>query len=90
MNTLQTIINSARLETATSFCAICEDHIKQELAKVKGVNHVRCYPLDALICFTFKNAIDISNVLNVLSELGIPEKGEAIKMPKQSYLQCAC
>lgn len=81
----------ARVEVQRSFCENCGLRIRQELLKIQDVSNVVVYPQSALVVFSFFRANELSQVLNVLTELGYPEVGED---PTTGYfspvLGCSC
>lgn len=80
--------NMARLEVQQRFCENCSSCIKKELQRIDTVNNIRLFPKDSLIVFNFKKAIDLSNVLNTLSDIGYPEKIGGAN--KESHLNTYC
>lgn len=84
------IPTTARVEVAEQFCDSCSPCIKKELQRVKGIDYVRLYPKDALIVFNFIYALDLSNALNILSEIGYPEKGDRSNQEKLYRMKCQC
>lgn len=80
----------ARIPVQKSFCNKCAHKIKTKLLEIKNVSNVFTYEEEALIVFNFMRANQLSDVLNVLTDLGLQEKGE-----KQNQLQlpsfiCEC
>lgn len=80
----------ARIPVQKSFCKKCAHKIKTKLSEIKNVSNVFTYEEEALIVFNFMRANQLSDVLNVLTDLGLQEKGE-----KQNQLQlpsfiCEC
>ncbi len=71
--------NTARIPVQRSFCNQCSGKIKSALLSIKDISNVNLYPMDSLIVFNFRRANEISKALNVLTELGCPEKGEKVK-----------
>ncbi|MGB5817862.1 MAG: hypothetical protein WBG90_00150 [Saonia sp.] len=82
-------ISIARIPVQQSFCGRCSDKIKEALLKIEDITNVNLYPTDSLVVFNFVRANEISNALNVLSELGYPEKGEKINGGTMVSL-CSC
>jgi hypothetical protein len=82
---LEFLINSikmkhqiARIPVQNSFCELCKNKIQTKLSKISDVSNVRLYPQESLVVFNFFKANELSNVLNALTEMGYPEKGEQI------------
>jgi len=67
---------TARIEVQKSFCNGCLVSIKKELQEVEQIMNISLYPKHSLITFSFMKADKLSEVLNVLSKIGYPEKGE--------------
>ena len=57
---------------------LCSKVIRQELVSLDGIKNLRLYPRDLMITFNFYKAQDLSTLLNKLSFLGYPERGEAL------------
>ena len=68
--------HTARIPVQQSFCQRCAETIKNVLSQIEDVTHVRSYPEEALVVLNFIRANEISKVLNALSDLGFPERGE--------------
>ena len=68
----------ARIPVQNSFCELSKTTIQTKLSKIRDVSNVRLYPQESLVVFNFFKANEVSNVLNVLTEMGYPEKGEQI------------
>ncbi|MGB3606917.1 MAG: hypothetical protein WA775_00880 [Psychroserpens sp.] len=66
----------ARIQVQQGFCHFCSKIIEKELRGIDAINNVRLYPKEALITFNFKKADRLSTALNMLSDLGFPEKGD--------------
>ncbi|RZN84619.1 MAG: hypothetical protein EVB11_00790 [Winogradskyella sp.] len=81
--------STAKIEVQQSFCNSCSVCIKKELQVIENVKNVRLYPKESLIIFNFIKADKLSAVLNVLSRLGYPEKGERIEKEFSKSL-CRC
>lgn len=73
-----TPVSMARIEVERSFCETCSKVIRQELESLDGIKNLRLYPRDLMITFNFYKAQDLSTLLNKLSFLGYPERGEAL------------
>ena len=80
---------TARIEVQQRFCNKCSMRIKKELQKIDHINHIRLYPKESMVMFNFIKADKLSAVLNTLSEIGYPEKGERINLGKFSSV-CHC
>jgi hypothetical protein len=81
---------TARIEVQNPFCQGCLVGIKNKLQCIDEVNNISLYPKNSLVIFNYMKATKLSEVLNVLSEIGYPEKGE-----RESELQfpediCSC
>jgi len=66
----------ARIQVQNRFCAGCKSTIKAKLAEIKSISNIELYVSDSLVVFNFLKANELSDVLNVLSEMGHPEIGE--------------
>ncbi|MEM7484267.1 MAG: hypothetical protein AAF348_03575 [Bacteroidota bacterium] len=69
-------LSIARIPVQQSFCSRCSVKIKEALSSIKDITNVNLYPMESLVVFNFVRANQISNALNVLTELGYPEMGE--------------
>ncbi|WP_350284461.1 cation transporter [uncultured Croceitalea sp.] len=78
----------ARIPVQRSFCGRCSDRIKEALSAISDISNVNLYPMDALVVFNFVSANEISKVLNVLTELGYPEKGEKTTISMVHAIHC--
>jgi len=81
----------ARIPVQNNFCERCKNSIQIKLAKIRDVSNVRLYPKESLVVFNFFRANELSNVLNALTEMGYPEKGE--KIPQDILIKpkvCLC
>lgn len=83
------MIATAKIEVQQSFCNNCSVCIKKELQIIEDVKNIRLYPKESLITFNFIKADKLSAVLNTLSKLGYPEKGERVNNVFQKSL-CGC
>ncbi len=79
--------STARIEVQGRFCKGCTKRIKKKLQLVNDINNIRFYPKESLITFNFLKANKLSIALNVLSEMGYPEKGERVESYKS---KCVC
>ena len=84
------MVYTARIEVQDSFCDGCSKGIKKELQRINEVKNIHLYPKDALITFNFMKANHLSMVLNLLSEIGYPEKGERNPQKITSSRPCNC
>lgn len=66
----------ARIELQGHFCENCQCKIETQLKNINGVNNIKLYSRDSLLTFNYKEINNISSVLNILTEIGYPEKGE--------------
>lgn len=82
--------NLARIEVQRRFCNHCSSTIKNELKKISEVNNIRVYPKESLVTFNFTRALKLATALNILSEIGYPEKGERNKKKQFSTVPCGC
>ncbi|WP_340200060.1 hypothetical protein [Ascidiimonas sp. W6] len=80
--------STARIEVGQRFCDNCSISIKKKLQVIEDIKNVQLYPKESLITFNFIKANKLSIALNVLSEIGYPEKGERINIPQ--FLKSAC
>ncbi len=90
MSVKRNITSLARIEVQQSFCYDCSVRIKKELQEIEAITDVQLYPLESLVTFNFKRANTLSNALNVLSEIGYPEKGERLFKKQFSNSVCNC
>lgn len=86
----KTKTSMARVEVQQGFCDNCSVCIKKELQEIDEVKNVRLYPKESLITFNFMRANKLSAVLNILSDIGYPEKGEAGFEKQFSKSVCSC
>lgn len=68
----------ARIPVQNSFCESCKSVIQTKLTQIRDISNVRLYPEESLVVFNFFRANELSDVLNALTEMGYPEKGEYI------------
>lgn len=68
----------ARIPVQNKFCTNCKTFILNKLKEVHHVSNVRLYENESLVVFNFLKANQLSDVLNVLTELGHPEVGEQL------------
>ncbi len=80
----------ARIYVQGNFCNNCGSYIKKELLKINDVSNVYLRPRNSLIVFNFVRANEISNVMNLLTALGYPPKGENPSEIYKSESQCIC
>ena len=80
--------STARIEVQGHFCKGCSRRIKKKLQLVNDINNIRFYPKESLITFNFLKANKLSIALNVLSEMGYPEKGERVTQLYKT--KCLC
>ena len=76
----------ARIEVRPSFCNKCSAGIRQQIEEISEIGNIELYPNDSLITFNFSSACILSNVLNLLSNMGYYEKEEN-RTPK-GFCQC--
>jgi hypothetical protein len=80
----------ARILVQNTFCIGCIDLIKTKMMEVQHVSNVTLYPSDSLVVFNFAKANQISEVLNTLTSLGYPPKGDRVYKNKTKSRLCAC
>lgn len=80
----------ARILVQNTFCINCIDHIKTKMMEVQHVSNVNLYPSDSLVVFNFARANQISEVLNTLTSLGHPPKGDYVNTKKSKLRHCRC
>ncbi len=85
-----TSFSVARIEVQQPFCNNCSIIIKKKLASVKGIENLQLYPSDSLVAFNFKRASHLSNLLNLLTEMGYPQKGEKLFEKDNTNAVCNC
>ncbi len=66
----------ARIQVQNRFCLGCKNSIKSKLSAIETISNIQLYVSDSLVVFNFLKANELSDVLNVLSEIGHPEIGE--------------
>lgn len=66
----------ARIQVQNNFCTNCKNSIKSRLSEIESISNIQLYVRDSLVVFNFLRANELSDVLNVLSEIGYPEIGE--------------
>lgn len=86
----RTIASIARIEVQQSFCNNCSVCIKNKLKGVEDIANVRLYPRESLVTFNFIRPNRLADVLNILSDLGYPEKGERVFETTVSKSLCRC
>lgn len=82
--------HTARIEVQNPFCQGCLVCIKNKLQSIEEVNNISLYPKNSLVIFNYMRATKLSEVLNVLSEIGYPEKGERESKLQFSKSICSC
>ncbi|GMN09033.1 hypothetical protein MTsPCn9_05110 [Croceitalea sp. MTPC9] len=81
----------ARIQVQNRFCTRCKNLIEAKLSEINHVSNIRLYAKESLVVFNFFRANELSDVLNVLSEIGYPEIGERIAVTCQpSPKACFC
>jgi copper chaperone CopZ len=80
----------ARIIVKNTFCTDCVTAIKKKVMEVKNVMNVNLYPSDSLVVFSFNNANQISEVLNILTSLGYPPKEDLITAENLMSPICNC
>ncbi len=68
----------AKIELKKSFCTQCSVKIRRKLQMIDDISNVRLYPTDSLVIFNFIKANELSDALNLLTDLGYPPKGDKI------------
>ena len=58
--------------------------------EAKNIKNVYLYPNDSLVVFNFNTASQLSQVLNTLTDLGYPEKGDSLTSNKYNTPYCTC
>lgn len=86
----RTIASMARIEVQQSFCNTCSACIKKKLQDIKDLKNIRLYPRESLITFNFIKANKLSDALNILSEIGYPERGESMSFKQTPRSACQC
>lgn len=81
----------ARIQVQNGFCTRCKSLIAAKLSEIEHVSNIQLFAKESLVVFNFFRANELSDVLNVLSEIGHPEIGERIASPFQlSSKVCSC
>ncbi|MFK7832048.1 MAG: hypothetical protein AB8B52_02115 [Winogradskyella sp.] len=80
----------AKIHVEQGFCKSCSVGIKMQLQEIEAISNVRLYPKESLVTFNFIKADKLSAALNVLSDIGYPEKGENICSEPFSNTVCSC
>ena len=81
----------ARIQVQNSFCKGCKSAIKAKLSEIKSISNIQLYVNDSLVVFNFLKANEVSDVLNMLSEIGHPEIGERFNtIHKGTSKMCLC
>lgn len=80
--------NTAKIPVQQSFCITCADTIRKALLDIQDISNVYLYPKESLIVFNFIRANEVSKALNVLSDLGYPERGEIVNRPNHPSFPC--
>lgn len=66
----------ARIPVQNKFCIRCKNAILLKLAEIPNISSVQLYEKESLVVFNFFKANELSEVLNLLTEIGYPEVGE--------------
>lgn len=80
----------ARIQVQNRFCERCKSSIKSKLSEIKSISNIQLYVNESLIVFNFLKANELSDVLNVLSEIGYPEIGEQFNFRELESKICLC
>ncbi len=80
----------ARIVVQNTFCTNCIVPIKNKIMEVEHVKNVKLFPEDALVVFNFNRANQISEVLNTLTALGYPPKGDRVSQQYVNKTLCKC
>jgi copper chaperone CopZ len=80
----------ARIKVEHPFCNNCSVCIKKELQEIEAVTNIRLCPKESLVTFNFIKADKLSTALNILSDIGYPEKGERLYKEQFSNSVCRC
>ncbi len=80
----------ARIKVEHPFCNNCSVCIKKELQEIEAITNIRLYPKESLVTFNFIKADKLSTALNILSDIGYPEKGERLFKEQFSNSVCRC
>jgi len=81
----------ARIPVQNKFCTTCKNTILNKLKEIQHISNVRLYEKESLVVFNFFRANELSNVLNVLTEIGHPEVGERLNDSYRVELKlCKC
>ena len=83
-------VSMAKIEVQRNFCNSCSKEIREELEQIEGIKNLRLYPKDLLITFNFRKAQHLSAILNRLSVIGYPEKGEMLCSEVCTNSVCKC
>lgn len=82
--------SNAKIELQKRFCESCSLCIKNKLSTIEDINGLELFPDKSLVNFNFTKANILSRVLNILSSVGFPEKGECKSKNKSSNSICKC
>lgn len=80
----------ARIQVEHPFCNNCSVCIKKELQDIEAITNVRLYPKESLVTFNFMKADKLSTALNILTDIGYPEKGERLINERFVKTVCGC
>ena len=80
----------AKIQVEQHFCKNCSIGIEKELQDIETITNIRFYPKELLVTFNFVKADKLSTALNVLSDIGYPEKGEKLFKKQFSNSVCCC
>lgn len=80
----------AKIQVERRFCNNCSVCIKKELQEIETITHIRLYPKESLVTFNFIKADKLSTALNILSDIGYPEKGERLFNEQFANTVCGC
>ncbi|MFD0861567.1 hypothetical protein ACFQ1M_05070 [Sungkyunkwania multivorans] len=80
----------AKIFVQNTFCNQCTTTIKNKMVQEQEVRNVILYPSDSLVVFNFKRANQLSGVMNMLTALGYPPKGDRITSANTAVALCQC
>jgi len=80
----------ARIQVQNKFCMSCKNAIKSRLSEIKSISNIQLYVNESMIVFNFLKANELSDVLNLLTEIGYPEIGEKFNYKVIESKICLC
>lgn len=81
-------VNRAIITIQELNCQKCAIELANRLSQVKEVSHLDVYYKSSEVCFNFQNIKGVSDVENILTDLGFNPLGEHVKEKKENGFFC--